>query len=84
MTLQLRYLDARLDDAFQVVDTLHDAATEGELEHVTTLRRAELVNWLRELIFTAQETIAELEDDAAPVTAKPMLRVLPRASGGER
>lgn len=59
--LQLLYNDARLADLFQALDELHSAASEGQLQVVTGLNNAEMLGWLREFVYTAQETIAEIE-----------------------
>jgi hypothetical protein len=61
--LQLLYNDARLVALFQAVDELHSAASDGEIQALTTLSRDEMVGWLRDLVYTAEETIAEIEKD---------------------
>lgn len=53
--------DAGLEAVFEVFDDLHDAASEGEIDAMTSVNSRELVNWLRELVYTAQETIEEIE-----------------------
>ncbi len=58
--LQLLYNDVRLGDLFQVLDDLHTAASDGRLQSVTTLTNDEVMSWLNELAYTAQETIVEL------------------------
>jgi len=79
-TLQLLYTDARLFDLIDVLDQLHSAASEGYVHKLTTLDTPELLEVLHELVYTAQETISELEADQL-ADAKPSLRVLPRAAG---
>jgi hypothetical protein len=59
--LQILYTEARLDAVQTALDELHTAASEGNLHTVSTLSRAELVDWLREFIYTAQETLSEIE-----------------------
>jgi hypothetical protein len=61
--IQLLYNDARLAALFDTLDELHSAASEGQLQKITGLNSVELVGWLREFVYTAQETIAELEGD---------------------
>lgn len=78
--LQLLYTDTRLCDLLDVLDQLHDAVSEGRLAAVSTLDRAELVNLLREVVYTATETIAEMDGECAEQHS-PTLRILPRASG---
>ncbi len=53
--------DAGMEAVFEVFDDLHDAVSEGQIDTVTALNSRELVGWLRELVFTAQETIEEIE-----------------------
>jgi hypothetical protein len=62
--------DAGLEAVFEVFDDLHDAASEGQLQELTALDNRELLGWLRELVFTAQETISEIENRGAR-TARP-------------
>lgn len=64
LNLQLLYNDARLVSLFEALDELHTAASDGTLHTVTTVGRVELVGWLRELMYTAQETITEIEEHA--------------------
>lgn len=62
--LQLLPRDNRLDIAFETIDELHTAISEGNIEAISDIQnRAELVKWLRDVIYTAQETIMELESD---------------------
>lgn len=69
--------DSRLADMFEVFDDLHNAASEGELQDVTVLDNRELVGWLRELVFTAQETISEIEKSSAlRARQEPMMRLV--------
>lgn len=44
------------------LDLLHDAAGLGQAQALTGLPIATLRGWLREIIFVAQETLAELDD----------------------
>jgi hypothetical protein len=62
--LQLRYADDQLNSLYAVLDELHDAASEGQLGAMTTIQPNELVGLLRDLIYTAQETISEIERQA--------------------
>ena len=52
-----------MEELFLRLDLLHDYATMGQLQDVTSLSRAELRGWLEELIFTARETLREMEHD---------------------
>jgi hypothetical protein len=59
--IQLLYTEARLVALFQALDELHSAASEDRLNTLTTVSKVELVGWLHELVYTAEETIAEIE-----------------------
>ena len=70
--------DLRIRELYDVLDTLHGAASDNALPAVTSMDNAELVDWLRELIYTAQETINEIEKTAANQRPEPILRILER------
>jgi len=74
--LQVLYNDARLMALFQALDELHSAASDGELVEFSPLPESEIVGWLHELVFTAQETIAEIEKARQPVHMQPVLRLV--------
>jgi hypothetical protein len=77
----LLYTDTCLSDLLDVLDQLHSAASEGYLDKLTTMNKAELLELLRDVIYTAQETVAEVEGDAQREAA--FLRLLPKAAGQE-
>jgi hypothetical protein len=68
---QTQLLHANFDTAwfetmFQAMDRLHDAVSDdavlpGHLSVVSPLVPAEMVGWLEEIIYTAQETIHEIQ-----------------------
>lgn len=64
-TLHLLYNEARLAALYDALDELHGAASEGALPTTTTLSNAELMGWLREIVYTAQETMAEMDKRSA-------------------
>jgi len=70
----IRLSDARMAAVFEVFDDLHTAASEGQLEALTSLNNRELVGWLRELMFTAQETISEIEQGR--LLREPVIRLV--------
>lgn len=72
---EIIYNDARLAGLSQYLDELHSAASEGQLQAVTPLSDAELVGWLQEMIYTATETIQEIEQRPAQ-NAVPHLRLV--------
>ncbi len=65
--VQIRLLinDARLQSLDDMLDTLHTAASEGALHSVTPLTQVELIGWLYDLIYVAQETILEMQQASA-------------------
>jgi hypothetical protein len=50
-----------MEELFVRLDLLHDYASSGRLDEATPLSRAELRGWLEEVIFTARETLREME-----------------------
>ena len=70
-----------LENVLQYIDLLHTAASEGDTQQLTGLDEVEMVNVLRDLIYTAQETITEIEVTRVQQQRKhsqPMLRILPK------
>lgn len=65
-TAQTYFIDPRLAAAFELLDELHTAASEGELNVFTPMSTSEIVEWLREFAYTAHETLAEIEKRSAP------------------
>ena len=73
--IQLLPRGSRLDIVYETVDELHTAVCEGKLEKLPEFDSpTDLMNWLRDVVYTAEETIRELEK--AQVKAGPMLRVV--------
>lgn len=73
--IQLLPRTNRLDLAYQTMDELHSAASDGELDTFDGIQnRQELLNWLRDVIYMAQETIVEIEGDIE--IDEPMLRIV--------
>ncbi len=58
------YGEAGFAHLFAKLDRLHDLASEGHLSEATSLRPAEVIGWLQDIIFTAQETVREVESHA--------------------
>jgi hypothetical protein len=50
-----------MEELFLRLDLLHDYVSSGRVDEVTPLSRTELRGWLEELIFTARETLRELD-----------------------
>ena len=59
--LQALFTDVRFESIFNAIDRLHDAASNGKLAEVTNLSADEVIGWLRDIAYTANETIRELE-----------------------
>lgn len=49
------------ESIFNAVDRLHDAASSGKLSEVTNLNTEDVIGWLQDIVYTANETIHELE-----------------------
>lgn len=56
-----------LADLLEVLDQIHSAASEDGLLFQSGADRRELIALLREIVFTAQETIHEVELSAAHI-----------------
>lgn len=59
--LELLYNGDRLGDLLELLDELHSAASENRLQTCTTLTESDLLDMLKEVIYTAQETIEEIK-----------------------
>ncbi len=64
--LQALFTDIRFESIFNAIDRLHDAASSGKLDEVTNLSADEVIGWLRDIAYTANETIRELEEPSEP------------------
>ena len=67
--LQALYTETRFESLFNAIDRLHDAASSGKLGKVTNLNADEVIGWLQDIVYTAQETIRELETPADTLCA---------------
>ncbi|HLA45116.1 MAG TPA: hypothetical protein VJZ27_16845 [Aggregatilineales bacterium] len=56
-----QYTEANFEALLQIMDRLHDAAAIGDLKSVSPLDAREMIGWLDDLVFTAEETIRELQ-----------------------
>lgn len=76
--------EPQLEALLTMLDDLHNAASDGTLGALTTVSKYELIGWLHELIYTASETLVEIErDSAGQQNFPPALTVVRRASDGE-
>ena len=71
--LQALFTDIRFESIFNAVDRLHDAASSGKITEVTNLSTEEVIGWLRDIAYTANETIRELEDASDSTGSVPSL-----------
>jgi hypothetical protein len=51
-----------MEELFVRLDLLHDYAAAGRLHDVTPLSLAELRGWLKDIIYTARETLREMDE----------------------
>jgi hypothetical protein len=61
-TRTILYSEARLEWLLEAVDELHGALSEGNLSAVTQMTEIELQSWLKEVVWVAQEALAEMEN----------------------
>ena len=71
--LQALFTDIRFESIFNAVDRLHDAASSGKIAEVTNLSTEEVIGWLRDIAYTVNETIRELEDSDVSTGSIPSL-----------
>ena len=64
LTLDYRADTLRMEELYEALDELHTAASEQALPTVTTMNESDLLDFLKDLIYTAQETIREIEQQA--------------------
>lgn len=80
--------DHLLADFYDTLDHLHTAASEGALQTVTSLDQRELIAWLKDFVYTAQETIREInkQTKACPHKGKnaPVLRIVEKAQPDQK
>ena len=61
--LKTTYSEKQLFDLLDALDQLHSAVSEGQTAQTTLLNKRELLAYLRDVIYTAQETITELDKE---------------------
>lgn len=76
--LTVMYTDSALGNLYEVLDQLHNAASEGRAEAISHMSMDDLRGMLQDIIYTAQETVAEL--DAHQTHPVPQLRILEKPS----
>ena len=61
LSIQKLGLDTRLEALFDVLDALHSAASENRLDEACEIDRNQLVGLLQDIVYTAQQTLEEIE-----------------------
>jgi len=59
--LMKTYSEKQLADLLDILDHLHSAASDGQIDPLTAMNKRELIAFLRDVIYTAQETITEID-----------------------
>jgi len=62
LVVEQYFTEAHFEAFLQIVDRLHDASAVGKLETVSPLDARTIIGWLDDIIFTAEETIRELQE----------------------
>jgi hypothetical protein len=68
----------RLNETLEMLDELHDAVSEGSMTTFTDVNATELENWLREVVYMAQETLQEIQK--TKTQRKPVLRIVEKVN----
>ncbi len=63
--LRRQYSAEGFDFLYHRLDTLHDFVMDGRLAEVTDLPAADVIGWLKELIYIAREAMSEIESQRA-------------------
>lgn len=63
-----------LNEVLEMLDELHEAVSEGNMASFTDVNATELQNWLREVVYIAQETMNEIQK--TNTQKKPALRIV--------
>lgn len=61
---QTLFTDDRFASLFRTIDRLHDVVSEGKLAQVTNMAPEEVIGWLKDIAYTVNETIRELEHES--------------------
>lgn len=72
-----------IEDVLDFIDMLHSVASDSKLPDFAGMDEATMMKVLRDIIYTAQETIIELEtsrtnNQQARQRKQPLLRILPK------
>lgn len=64
-----------LAELAEQLDQLHSAVSEGQFQRLTFKARCEALDWLQEIIYTAQETIHELDKPGSRTPARKIIEL---------
>lgn len=63
---QIKQATERMNEVLELLDELHSAASDNEAEAYSGMTRQELLGFLREVSYTAQEAIKEVQQRRKP------------------
>ena len=72
--------DDRLEGLLETLDEIHEAAAAGDLLKRSHLSKADLMGWLRDIVYTAEQTMAEIENQGGEHGGKPQLSLVRKSS----
>lgn len=81
--MNVLYTVERLSDMLEMMDQLHTAASDGELQTVTRINKRELLAMLNEFVYTAQETISEINQHEYTNSKQPNLHILDKPQAAQ-
>jgi hypothetical protein len=67
--------ELHMETLLETLDRLHTASYEGTLAEETTLSQEDLLGWLEDVIYTAQETINEIVNSREEEEAQPTINI---------
>ncbi|MCU0512373.1 MAG: hypothetical protein MUE40_07360 [Anaerolineae bacterium] len=67
-----------LENVLDLLDELHTAASEGTVTSLTGMNQHELLSLLREVVYLAQETMEEIQQNRAQ--KMPVLRLIDKVN----
>jgi hypothetical protein len=70
-----------LEEALELLDQLHTAASEGNSTHFTGMSDAEALGYLHDILYTAQEAINEIQ--TAKTQQQPVLRIVEKVQNNK-
>jgi hypothetical protein len=68
LTHEVSYNDAWFELMFVALDRLHDAVSQQPTDGILPVAPADMVGWLEDIIYTAQEAIVEIRDNTPDET----------------